>query len=320
MGNIRSSFASSPKREARTFIPWEERIFFRKGEFLLSREFPFFISKVDQGYTSFHHHEFLEMVYVWRGTAVHHINRKRIPVEAGDIFFISMHDHHGYEHVDNLQLVNILFAPSLLGSGFFRQSVGRKKTDYPLFGFAFLSPLMQSSMWHLHLVGMSALRVRELIETMAAEFQKKPGGYRERIERDMVDFLIIVSREYALQKVQSLDVREQIGYYRRKFEQALDFMKQNYSSEISLGKVASIACFNPNYFSELFHKFAGTTFSRYLNTLRIQEAARLLATTELKIEAVARRCGFNTYQHFKRVFRNTFQTSPSEYRKKVLPS
>jgi LacI family transcriptional regulator len=53
--------------------------------------------------------------------------------------------------------------------------------------------------------------------------------------------------------------------------------------------------------------------------VRIREAQRLLAETDLPIPAVAKRCGFEYQEHMSRVFRRRVGTSPAAYRKTIHP-
>ena len=58
----------------------------------------------------------------------------------------------------------------------------------------------------------------------------------------------------------------------------------------------------------------GRTFIEYLHLCRLDQARRLLESTELNISQVAARVGFSTPQHFSRVFRKHTGGSPARYR------
>ena len=58
----------------------------------------------------------------------------------------------------------------------------------------------------------------------------------------------------------------------------------------------------------------GRTFIEYLHQCRLDQAKRLLESTELNISQVAARVGFSTSQHFSRVFRKHTGLSPARYR------
>lgn len=70
------------------------------------------------------------------------------------------------------------------------------------------------------------------------------------------------------------------------------------------------------YFSELFHKEMGTTFTKWLNRVRVDKALHLLEETEESVLEIAMDCGYNNVSHFIRTFRNLNGCTPSEYRNK----
>ena len=58
----------------------------------------------------------------------------------------------------------------------------------------------------------------------------------------------------------------------------------------------------------------------YLLRYRLQEAARLLITTEKKITVIAQSSGFENVEYFCKLFKKHYQMTPTEYRrKKQLP-
>lgn len=94
------------------------------------------------------------------------------------------------------------------------------------------------------------------------------------------------------------------------------YLCQNYQQGISLSMVADLFHVTPSYLSNLFHKEVGLSYSKFLLQLRMQTAARLLASSdEMRIYEVAKACGFLSDKHFIYVFRNYFNQSPTEYRR-----
>ena len=55
-------------------------------------------------------------------------------------------------------------------------------------------------------------------------------------------------------------------------------------------------------------------FRAYLNALRMEEAKRLLKTTDEPITQIAYSCGYNSQTTFNRVFRERFDKTPREMR------
>ena len=68
-------------------------------------------------------------------------------------------------------------------------------------------------------------------------------------------------------------------------------------------------------FQRAYKKQFGVTFIEDLNNSRITYAEMLLTTTALSVDAISQMCGYRTYVHFNRCFKEKNGTTPSEYRK-----
>lgn len=84
--------------------------------------------------------------------------------------------------------------------------------------------------------------------------------------------------------------------------------------ELTLAEAAARAGLSPAHFSHLFHKETGVTFTRYVQSRRIDEAKRRLSATGESITEICYACGFNSLTHFNRVFRRGTGGSPTDYR------
>lgn len=69
------------------------------------------------------------------------------------------------------------------------------------------------------------------------------------------------------------------------------------------------------YMSHLFKKEKGVTMQQYHNSVRMDEACRLLCSTLMSIGEIADKPGFSDVLYFSRCFRNYTGKSPSAYRK-----
>lgn len=96
---------------------------------------------------------------------------------------------------------------------------------------------------------------------------------------------------------------------------ARQFIADNYANpELSVASVAAYTGFSEKYFSTRFTKETGTTFSAYLTDLRITKAKELLLKTDLKTYEIACLSGYNSTEHFLRVFRKATGITPKEFR------
>lgn len=93
-----------------------------------------------------------------------------------------------------------------------------------------------------------------------------------------------------------------------------DYIQQNYFRDIKLKKVAQEFYMNPIYLGQVFKKATGMQFNEYLNTVRIEEAKKLLSRTDMKIIEVSKAVGFNDPKYFLSKFKSIANLPPSAFK------
>ena len=89
-----------------------------------------------------------------------------------------------------------------------------------------------------------------------------------------------------------------------------------YNPDLTLYEVASEAGFSEKYFSTLFSRKMGMSFSNYMKHLRIHHAKIMLKETSMKLKEISEAVGYNSVEYFVRVFSAQEGMSPSSYHKK----
>lgn len=95
----------------------------------------------------------------------------------------------------------------------------------------------------------------------------------------------------------------------------VNYINENYSEDLSLEVLTSVAHFSQSHLSRLFKKQMGMTISQYINLKRIEKAVFLLKNTSKSLKNIASECGFVNISHFHRVFKNIQKKTPMEIRK-----
>lgn len=98
------------------------------------------------------------------------------------------------------------------------------------------------------------------------------------------------------------------------FIDAKRFIMQNYAQEdMNLMRVAEHVNLSPSYVSQLFKKNDNCTFTEYLNTVRIENAKKLLSTTHMRVYEVAEAVGYQNPKYFFQVFKQLTGKRPREF-------
>lgn len=88
----------------------------------------------------------------------------------------------------------------------------------------------------------------------------------------------------------------------------------NFTGNITLEQIASIACLTPQSFCRYFKKHTGKTYVHFLNEVRINEACKKFAENDFdSIGNVAFTCGFNSAISFNRVFKTITKKTPKDF-------
>jgi two-component system, response regulator YesN len=93
-----------------------------------------------------------------------------------------------------------------------------------------------------------------------------------------------------------------------------NYIKQNYFEDIKLKQVARQFYMNSVYLGQLFKRVTGMQFNDYLNTVRIEEAKKLLRQTDMKILEITRAVGYNDPKYFLCKFKSITSLPPSAFK------
>lgn len=92
-------------------------------------------------------------------------------------------------------------------------------------------------------------------------------------------------------------------------------IKKNYASNLTLKDLSEKYFVNSAYLGQLFRKKYGCSFKDYLNKKRIEEAARLLRKTDMKIYEIAEAVGYKDSDYFVNKFIEAMGCTPTKYKK-----
>ena len=98
-------------------------------------------------------------------------------------------------------------------------------------------------------------------------------------------------------------------------DQALMKIKEDAFEPFNMKSLSTNLNLSPVQFTRRFRAYTGMTPRDYLSHLRLDRAKNLLTKSNLTIEEIAIRCGYDNGLYFSRVFSKKMKTSPSQYRR-----
>ncbi|MCH5342668.1 MAG: helix-turn-helix transcriptional regulator [Acetatifactor sp.] len=97
--------------------------------------------------------------------------------------------------------------------------------------------------------------------------------------------------------------------------EAVYYMETHYAENLTIERVAGISSYSVAYFSRLFKKQLGKSYSEYLSYIRIKNVSRLLLNTDRSITEIAIETGYQYPGNLSAAFRQKTGLSPQQYRK-----
>jgi len=93
------------------------------------------------------------------------------------------------------------------------------------------------------------------------------------------------------------------------------YIEKNFQLELSLNDLANYVYVSPYHLSRVFKEEIGMSPIQYLIKCRIDEAKRLLVTTDLSVREIAMQVGYANANYFNLLFSKMTGDSPGKYRK-----
>lgn len=120
--------------------------------------------------------------------------------------------------------------------------------------------------------------------------------------------------EIIAELMEMLGKRNETKMVHPKIIQAIEYIKSDYSSNITAPKLAEKYGLSPKYFGTIFKEATGKSISEFVLLHRIYAAKEMLIGTDMSIEEIAEKTGFHNQFYFSKCFKNTERLAPSVYR------
>ncbi len=93
-----------------------------------------------------------------------------------------------------------------------------------------------------------------------------------------------------------------------------DFLLSHMDKKSNLDELADLANMSTRNLTRVFKKSAGITINEFTTQAKITYAQKLLNNSDLTIEAISARCGYDDATQFRRIWKSRFKKLPSQYR------
>ena len=258
-----------------------------------------------------HFHDYVELVYVWSGGCSQTINGKEYQCERGDVNILSPMAEHslGVTGEDDL-VVNILIRKEYFEHCFYSQIT----SSGMLYNFLIdnITQKKESSLYFT--LGENEI-VRDAFIHIIAELTWPSLGSQQMIGSYLTILFTELLRRYQDTANGSTNTSPQ-GY---RILKILDYLETNYM-DCTLQSVAKLFGLHPNYLTMMLKESTGKSFLEHIHALRLKKAKVLLKNTNMSLNEIILKCGYENANFFYHKFRQEEACTPAIYRKKTQES
>lgn len=97
----------------------------------------------------------------------------------------------------------------------------------------------------------------------------------------------------------------------------IDHIVAHPDADLSVAALAARGNVSPRHLTRLFRQQRGEAPAAVVRRIRVELAARMLASTDLPLPTVARRCGFSSVETLRQAFVSRYEISPRTFRRTV---
>ena len=157
--------------------------------------------------------------------------------------------------------------------------------------------------------------LKNFLAKLLCEEIQKLEDYDEEIESILIDLLYHLINNFhylTYEKEELKEKSEQLARYHRIHK----YIFNNYDSNITLQEIAKKEFLSPHYLSHEIKYATGYSFTDLVNLTRIEESIKLLLDSDLSISEISDEVGFSHVRYFNKNFKNYYNCTPLQYRKK----
>ncbi|MBO6133151.1 MAG: helix-turn-helix transcriptional regulator [Lachnospiraceae bacterium] len=245
-----------------------------------------------------HSHDSLcELLLCYSGSGLYHVKDEEYSVCEGDVIMSNAREMH--------------------------EVVSTEETEIGTYCFGF-SELHFKGLPLNHMVPDGASYIRHsgnkypLFRDLAEEILDNEQG--TALERTNVQFLAIslLMMAYAIPIEQkSLIITDKTSHIVSKVK---DYIGAHFTESIALSDIAENLSFSPTYISHVFKKMTGYSPIDYVIRCRIGYSQTLLISSELSVQHIATKVGYDNIAHFQTLFKKVVGITPFQYRANYLKS
>jgi len=238
-----------------------------------------------------HWHRSIEIFAVFQGSLSFVMNDKEYPLKAGEFMLINSNEVHAVLSPEPNYTI-VLQIPLKIFEKYYTNE------NFILFS---------------HSTCIQDEKIMSLVKEMFLTYHERKIGYELKVQSAfyMLTYLLVTGYRKANISIEEVKRNKRLN----RLTSITDYIRDNYTKELSLESVAEIFGYTPTYLSHMFQAYAKTNYKAYIQNIRVEHAYQELVSTDHKIGQIALNHGFANNKAFTREFQKKYGLLPSEFRK-----
>ncbi|MBP3704555.1 MAG: helix-turn-helix transcriptional regulator [Clostridia bacterium] len=252
-----------------------------------------------------HWHSEMELFCVMQGAVTIQCGTSVFEAHAGDIAFFNSGELHAAVPADNsgdLYFRAVVFSPDFLCGA--TNDILRVK---------YISPIMNGELQPPRLIRNGTPLHTEIsgnFDIVYALLEQRPPLFEFRAKATMLALFGALVENSTITEISARQ-----GTAAASIKKAIRYIQENYRAPLTVEKLAETAGMSEGHFCRVFKQYTLKTPVQFINSVRLTHAADQLSNTNKRVLDIAMDCGFNSVSYFIEVFRESFNITPSKYRK-----
>lgn len=262
------------------------------------------VAGVNVNYST-HYHDFVELVYMLKGSCIHSVDGVDYRIKHGDMLMINYGSSHSISGDSPVEYVNVYIKPEYVDA-----ALTNSDNAFALLNlkeFSEFKETVDTKCCKASFSGEERDTVENILRLMKRDSEGSEAGSYLAMRSELNLLLIYFFRKTAL------PIRD---FFDSVSDALLFYIRNNLAGKLTLDSVASKCSYNKSYFSRLFKNYTGLTFTDFLKRERIEKAKSLLSSTSDSVEKISVSVGYTDKTRFYRDFRELVGVTPLDYRKK----
>lgn len=255
--------------------------------------------------------DWIEISYVCSGNGYLTYNNKQYKVFKGDLFIINANVPHSLyrdETRENLVTYKLDFNLDFIGN-YLSDMNGKSEQSFQI---SFIDTLDSTRVVeHIRLNSVEQAEIEKLFTGMYQEYNMKQQGYMSVVRAHLIEMIVKLTRVISEEK----KCEKKYANTEWAISSAIKYVQENFLRGISLNELSVRFSLSKPHFCKMFKEYTGMTMFEYVQTLRINEACKMLESTSRKVVDIGLDAGFSDYKSFKNTFKKVKGVLPSQYRK-----